>query len=284
MQKVKFINSVGEIIQLGITPPFILQRIEGTGGVNVDVQTEKSPYLDGASYLDSIMDMRPIVLRIKIVGNSQQELFEHRRLISKIFNPKLKVGVIEYETPLGTKIIEAASELPPTFSEYQGSTTTALINLLCPIPFWFDKDDNSSLMKTPFPKLFSFPLRLSTEMGEEGNNGTLINAGDVPTPPIFEIKGKVTNPKIMNLTTGEYLRIKKTLEEDETIYINTSPHNREITLIKSDGSKANAFGLFDFDSELFMLATGENKIRYISDNHSDTATLTIKYHNRYVGL
>lgn len=285
MQKVRFINSTGESILLSdTTPPFFLQRIEGTGGVDVDIQTEKSPYQDGATYIDSILNMRSIVLTVTIKARNAVELFELRSQLVRVFNPKLKIGVLEYETPTGTKIINAVSELAPVFANLTSGTVAAVINLLCPNPYWFDKDDHETIMSTPFPKLFSFPLTLGTEMGEEGNSGNFVNQGDVPTPLIFEISGAVKNPKIINYTTNEFIRIKKTINENEKIVINTSPFDRQITFVDANGMERNGFQWLDFDSEFFQLSVGENRLKYISDNSEDKATLNIKWHNRYVGV
>ena len=92
-----FVNSRGQSIQLGNDAPFILTKIEGTGAVNVDIQSQKSPYQDGVSYQGNTLDPRPLSIRVMLIAENIEEMMIYRRKILNIFNPKLGEGILIYE-------------------------------------------------------------------------------------------------------------------------------------------------------------------------------------------
>src|SRR5690625_3537331 len=93
MPKLTYINSRGESVTFSNRPPFILSNIEGLGDVDADVQTQKSPFQDGETHIDTTLEPRYIDMEISIVGKGVDE---YRRKLSTIMTPKL-TGVLKYE-------------------------------------------------------------------------------------------------------------------------------------------------------------------------------------------
>ncbi len=60
-----FTNSRGESVEFGDSP-FYLQVVEGLGDVSANIQSQKSPYIDGSTYLDALLDEREIELEFVI--------------------------------------------------------------------------------------------------------------------------------------------------------------------------------------------------------------------------
>ena len=62
-ERVIFTNSQGLSVELGNDGPFILTKIEGTGTANVNIQTQKSPFQDGETYIDNTLGAKKLIYR-----------------------------------------------------------------------------------------------------------------------------------------------------------------------------------------------------------------------------
>ncbi|MFL0361801.1 phage tail family protein [Pseudobacillus sp. 179-B 2D1 NHS] len=287
MQKASYTNERGQSIHFDIAPPFILQSIEGTGNVSVNLNTYSTPNHDGKYIKDSKLDMRHIVLRTTIKARNNKQLFGYREFISSIFNPKLK-GTLEYKTPNGTKKINAVIEETPLFSEYKGDTVVCLINLLCPDPYWYDLHEKHYTFYTPVTPAFSFPLNTKSNeyfsLGYESTTTKVVNNGHVQTPLFLKFEGGVKNIFLENLTTGEFIRINKKINSTDTLVINAADGQKEVSLIKEDGKKSNAIGMMSLDSSFLYLDIGENVLKYTAESDSGSATLHLQWNHKYLGI
>src|SRR5690625_3793997 len=111
MQKVTYTNSNGESIVFSHHPPFILSKIEGLGDVEAEVQSQKSPYQDGETHIDTYLEPRFIEMEVSIVG---ENIEKHRRKLSRIMNPKLN-GTLIYENGSVVREIKGINEHVPKF-------------------------------------------------------------------------------------------------------------------------------------------------------------------------
>ena len=293
MQKIVFENSRGEEIELTNTAPYLLTSLEGAGGVDTDTQTQKAAYQDGETYIDTLMDMREIVLEFAILGDTKEEVFQRRREISRIFNPKLGKGKLKYQTPYEDKVIDATVEVPPQFppqdrnrgNKFQKSTIT----LRCPSPFWEDIIPGGEVLGFVSGGL-TFPLKLNpvapehTIFARRGFEAGLNNEGDVPTPVMITFFGEAENPKIKNNTTGEFIKINQTIGENEKLHINTAFGNKRAEIEDENGEMTNAFHYLDLESTFWELRVGVNDVDFESDISKEKASAEISFRNRYVGI
>ncbi|MEG0260420.1 MAG: hypothetical protein RR651_11145 [Lysinibacillus sp.] len=70
-EKVTFVNTRGQSIDLSNRRPFLLQSVDGKGNITATVQTQKAPYQEGATYIDSELEERPLALSININSSSK---------------------------------------------------------------------------------------------------------------------------------------------------------------------------------------------------------------------
>lgn len=282
MQKVKFINNRDVELEIGVTGFFLLTKIEGTGSADTDLQTTKSAYQDGVSLDDVLLNERVIYLEGLIVGENIADMYEKRQFLSKIFSPKLKKGILRYTNDFGEHEIVCVSDHSPIFGQKMGTHQEFLITLFCPNPYWMDKEYTYDEIVAwiggmSFP--FSFPVSFATK-GEPTKN--IINIGDVETPVEIIFKGPAVNPKITNLHTGEFIRVKRTLTADDKLIINTEFGNKKVE-IETDEIRINAFNYIDLSSTFFQLQPGDNVLEYSTDS-LDPSSVSIRYKNRYVGV
>jgi hypothetical protein len=55
MEKVTITNKHGESITLGNAAPYYLEILDGVGEVSISIESQKSPYQDGSTYIDEFM-------------------------------------------------------------------------------------------------------------------------------------------------------------------------------------------------------------------------------------
>ena len=284
-EKLIFTNSRGQSISFGNAAPFILLNHDGTGGVQADIQRQKSPFQDGVSYIDTVMQERPINFQLVIMASNQNELFQLRSKLVSVLNPKFGEGKLVYQRGEMKHEIKAAVELAPVFpngEENRGATfQVALVSLLCPSPFWEDMNEENYKLEDfvgNFRFSFRFPVRFSTR----GDARTLLNKGDVPTPIHVEFRGRAVNPKITNMNTGEFIKVNREIPEGYKLILDTAFGDKRVEIVAPDGVVENAFHYIDLESTFFSLDVGETRFGFISE--SGRPEVYVKYKHRYVGV
>lgn len=290
-EMITYTNSRGQSVELTKTAPYILQYLSGAGGSLTDVQLEKSAFQDGSNYLDTQLDPRILTFEVAIIGTSEDDVYSKRSELVKVFNPKLGEGELVYNYgSSGEKRIKCVVDRAPVFlvgSENRTITyQKTLFTLIAPVPFWTDNFIEGEILSQSVPQ-FEFDLYLSDEFEFEkrGTNRTTINnTGDVETPVEIVFEGPAANPVITNETTGEFIKVTKTLLGGEKLLINTSFGNKSVLFDDGSGVTTNAFGNLSLDSTLWNLEIGTNEIVYTADAGIDTASMLISWRQRYVGV
>ncbi|OLS34458.1 phage tail protein [Alkalihalophilus pseudofirmus] len=282
MQKIVYTNSRGESITISQTQPYILSFLDGTGGSGTDVQMQKSPGQDGSGFLDVLLDSRPLNVEVTIIG---EDIFSYREKMSRVFNPKLGEGLLQYYYGSNLKEIKCAVDLAPVFpsgKENRGvNFQKAMFALVAPNPYW----TSPSITEEPtFQPLFQFPFEGEFEMGIQRDQRIIMNNGDAAAPLQIEFNGPAVNPIIMNNTTGEFIKVNRTLGEDEFMRIDTDDANVKVEFVAADGTVTNVLNWIDLESEFFKLVVGENDIEYSADSDIQGAIVNISYRKLYVGI
>jgi hypothetical protein len=92
---------------------------------------------------------------------------------------------------------------------------------------------------------------------------TVDNIGDVPCgcEIVFRALGTVTNPELLNIDTGEYVRLLTTMSAGDELRVYT--HFAGKRVVSVDGSTiTNAFSLLDTGSGILTAYLGVNTLRY----------------------
>ncbi len=279
MDELIITNQKGESITLGNQAPYFLEVLDGIGEVPVVIESQKSPYQDGSTYIDNTLENRAITIEGMIVTKFNPETIkEARRKMQRVLNPKLGEVKIIYQG----KKIRGIVETTPIFPDGQGNKgfyyQKYLINLLCHNPFWLDTFYDSREMSYIMGGL-SFKLKLPTSFSNRGFRRKAINDGDVFTPVEIEFKGPAINPTVTNETTGEYIQVNRELGEKDVLTVSTAFGEKYVRI-----NGENAFHYIDLDSTFWQLVPGENILSYQSNNDSINTKVTVKWKNRYIGL
>lgn len=277
--KLTYTNIKGESVEMGYGFPFFLSTVEGLGDVEADVYTQKSPYQDGSTFIDSNLRERFIHIELSLKNNDPNL----RRILSRVFIPK-QMGELKVEIDGEIRVIQGIPEHVPNFPDERNSVyKPALIDLRCPDPFWKSEQIVSEPMAA-YRGLFRFPLTLPTQFGEEGTTQVFVNDGDVDTPVQIEFRGPATNPRVTNKTTGEFIQINKELEESDKLIVDTTFGNKRVEIIRPDGSVENVFNWIHPFSTFWNLIPGPNEIEYTAESGRTNAVVSIKWKNRYLAV
>lgn len=282
MEKITFINSRGQSVQLGNEAPFVLTKIEGMGAVNINIQSQKSPFQDGESYLDNTLEPRYPYIEVMVLATNAEEMAINRSKLLQAFNPKLGQGTLLYEFGNIKREIKALAELAPQFpdgGDFKDTMQSGLIQLYCSNPFWSDDFETSEEIVTWIGGM-KFPLVLPSKFAMKGPKKiNIINGGDVKTPVKIEFMGPATNPKMTNLSNGKYLKVNRTLMQGDILMITTDFGNKRVEI-----NGQNVFNWIDLGSYFWELEPGDNIIEYTSDDEVEPAAVKLTYKNRYVGV
>lgn len=286
--QLKYTNDLGDSIHFG-GDDYKIIALEGFGDVGADMQLQRSPYRDGSTHIDSLLEERPIYINFVMMADDYSGLVAMRRKLGQVFNPK--VGGTLMITHEGEDYeISCRSEHVPSFpdsgTDAVGKMQTVSVDLLAPDPYW----RSTMVVEEPmssFVGLFELPSDEYWEVGEdgdlyfevglEGEKRELFVEGDAAVPIEITFHGPLLNPTLRNNTTGQMIRVKRRLVKGDKLVIDTG--EKSILL-----NGENVFHWIDIDSEFWSLQVGANEIEYFADEGMETADLEIRWQERYVAV
>ena len=290
-------------LRMGPGEDIDITAVTGLESSELDISTSDNALVDGASVDGKKIKPRPIHIEASFKSNKNNP--ENRANVIKFFNPKYtgkalitNMGVsrnIEYE-------LEGW-----TFASVRNmdNKLKILVDLLCPDPYMLNVDNYGKNMAN-ISALFAFPWRmLSTRMTSgkldypDKARGMLLggmtmgyrtlykevvlaNDGDVPTGVQIQFvatRGPVTNPKITNTGTGQYMRVNVAMQQGDILLIDTNDRHQVITL-----NGVNYYQHIDRKSEPFKLAVGDNYLEYDADENYTNLDVNLFYTPKYLGV
>lgn len=109
-----------------------------------------------------------------------------------------------------------------------------------------------------------------------GIAAVLVNDGNFPTQPIFELTGQMVNPIIVNTTTGERLIINGEIPAGSRWLVDIAKH----TIL--DENKVNKFDMLDDLSDWPELMPGRNQIQIQTVGSDSHSALRIFYRHAWI--
>lgn len=246
---------------------------------------------DGETYVNCRLDKKIINLEFTIMGDNNWDLEQIKGQVRKVFNPKLGEGYAE--DLIKGRHIKIIPEGLPNFIGLNDRTAECVISLIAFNPYWTDlKEQSAELAGRVKDNAFYFPFSIpetgicfGTRDTTAGDTVTCFNAGDVPAGMkiVFKSYGTVTNPRLCNVKTGEFMQLNKTLGTDETIVITTDYGNKKVTST-INGVATNAFNLIDLSSTFIQLQPGDNLFKYSASDGVSNLECYIYWYNKYLGV
>lgn len=290
--KLTYINENNLSIVLTYSYPFFLQGIEGEDGLKNKIISNSSAYEDGTTVIKTKINERYLNITGIIKGLNVEDVYNKRKDLIKVFNPKLK-GTLLYENGKVKKSIECYVEDAPTFGERKVKTQQSfMINLYCFNPYWTDFSETKAEIAL-WKGTFHFPLSIPSSSGivigvrQPSLIVNILNKGDVKTGMLIEFKarGTVKNPSLFNVNTREYIKVKKQMVAGEVIRVNTNFNKKRIESILN-GTVKNILNLIDLGGgdTFLQLDVGDNLFRYDAEENLNNLEVSIYYNPYYLGV
>lgn len=292
MQTLRVINlGLNEEIKFDMSGDILLSHIEGLGIPDVTTETTQAPLQDGSDIHGTLLDDRIIRLETTIRAKDRRKLYELRRKILRIINPRTynvkseKRGelLLFYTNDYKTYRIYAHIEDTVDFKDRFGNNDKAEIIFTAHNPYLLD-EQNTKLIIKKFSGGLKFPIKLKTRFSNVGYKRDYDNDSDTDIPVKIKYFGPVINPVIRNETTGEAIKINRILEENDILEINTEDGKQTVNIIKGNGITENVFHWIDLENrDFFKMIIGKNIISYSGDDESHSGNIELEFSRKWVG-
>ncbi len=297
MEKIIYTNSLGESITWASNSAQNRLKSFSMSPLVDTAQTSKGYQQDGYNYEAAFTEMRDVTASCIIMGNGYADMFQKRRSVKRIMNPKLSPGKLIYENDFYTEGIEMAVKIDaePAFSTDRDNfgyhSMIGVVSMTAFDPFWHDIEEASvELVGLTDPFFWNdseyFYSGTPFYLGAIESASTVIdNIGDVPAPLIIEWVGAATKPRITLVDTGEYIELNGVLASDQKLIITTGYGDKNVYIETiSTGARVKDFSIVDPDSVFFSLPVGNCTVSLSADSGADQAAVTLKYKNLYLGV
>lgn len=288
IEKLTYRNERGESIVFSSRSIYhvdIAKDVKGLGDIHNDIYSTNSMGQDGDTYIDSRVKAREIEIFGHINARRGAEVLEYRHRLNRIINAKY-AGTLLYEYGDYARVIDCRVE-DNTFGKrkiLQPFTTS----LICPNPYWRKthktRDDIASWLGA-----FTFPVKITPtwKMGfrQPSYIVNVYNAGDVGAGIKVEFRalGVVSKPKILNVDTGEFIKINFDMEAGDVITVNTGYGEKDVSLYRG-GVTSDAFRYIDQYTSYIKLLIGDNLFHYSADTGIDNLEVSIYHDDLYSGV
>ena len=279
-------SSIGRKVLLDKqTSLYVLDEAD-LGTIEATHQTSKYPEQIGYTNTSSTLGAREISITGWVIGQTGENIKMLKQVLNAVINPLQMVDLLYDGYRLRFKP-KNTIKYSTNYQENNEVLCKFLISGKCFSPLFEDEQPTKLEIATNV-SAFHFPLVIPDEgialsyrtpslITTVTNNGTSSTGFKI----IFEASGSVTNPKITNMNTGEFIKLNKTLKTGEHVEICTEDGNESVIGINGD-VRLNYFMYFDLESDWLQLQLGDNTIVYGAEVNVDALSVTLEYNNKYL--
>ena len=288
-----YTNERGEILELGVNSIYhvnVSKDVVGMSDVLNTVYSSNSMGQHGDSFINQRIEPKEIEIMGNINVKDKDNAFVLRRKMLKILNPELQ-GKLTYIYKDFVREIDCRVEGTPNFKR-ENIFIEFSVTLNCLNPFWREPTETKTDIAS-WVAAWEFPCEVEKNNAESMIFGyreesiivDCYNEGDVATGMRIRITalGTVKNPSLLNVDTGDFMKINTTLISEDVLEINTEYGNKGATLTRN-GEQEDYFRHVDVDSTFMQLEIGENIFRYDAASGIDAMEVTILYSKKYLGV
>ena len=290
LQKLTYINLLGEAVTFGGEPPYVLEKVRGLGKPAYKLSAARGVYQHGETAYGFQLEPRYVELSFHVQGRSRADLYQQRKeLMAALAIPNAfdgsRLARLIYQNDCGSWWIHAIPEGPDPDVRLQNWLLSARLTFRCPDPYW--KTDSLGALtlamnEATFKLPFAFPIRL----GSRGFFGAAFNGGQVAAPPLIEIAGSGETPTLVNHTTGASITVARAVANGDLLVIDTDPEALSVVIRTAQGEQIPAHGYLGLDSSLagFALCPGMNQLEYKPSAPSIASQVRIRWTPRMEGV
>lgn len=277
-------NKTGDKINFASNSAFTVTEIEGLNPPDATINLSDIALMDGAKFNSSKLNVRYINIAFAI----EYEAAKNRIEVYKVLKAKQYVKMTYIGDYRNVYVEGYIESINIDYFEMKQIVTCAIV---CPSPFFKEAQMIVNELRN-IVKAFHFPFA-STETPELVmsyiNNETGIsieNDGDVECGMIIEMYAaqNVSDPKIFNYVTQEYIGLDIDMEQGDLITLDTRPGQKTATLLRS-GVESNIFNYVIQGSTWLQLSpNGDTFVYEVGTGQDADLNITFKHNNLYEGV
>lgn len=262
---------------------FQVVDITGLNPPKAQIITNAIAGMDGEKFKSSKLEMRNIVLTIKVNGNAE----ENRLRLYEFFRTG-QWCKIYYKNEHRNVYIEGYCETVecPLFTVNQ----QVQVSVISPDPYLKSMLTIYADISKKFP-VFEFPFAIEEEGVEfstlDVDRETLIvNSGEIESGLKITLTaegGNVAYPIIYNVDTGKFLSLNLVLQEGDTVIITTHKGQKSIKKI-SNAVETNVINSLESGSTWFQLKTGASVFTYTATYNAEGLKVEFESNLLYEGV
>ena len=192
MRKFTFVNG-SSTITLGPGSVFVIESVNGLDEAKLQKQEQKAPYQDGTTYIDTLFDVREIVIKGSInYPKNLTQINAQKDVMYRALNPKNGEGWLTYEYDGGSKKIKAVASVIFKNKPWKDPYQEFQVTFRCCDPLW--QDVNSKTINLPVNNLM-----LSTQMPATIENCKFLL---LPDDTFFILSWKINTGTNVDLTSN----------------------------------------------------------------------------------
>lgn len=256
--------------------------VEGLAPPNAQLYTNAVANMDGEKFKSSKLNMRNLVLTVKINGDVEA----NRINLYKYFGAG-KWCKVFYKN--GTRDVFIEGYVETIECALFTVNQQMQISIVCPSPYFKSVD----IIYTDISVVvagFTFPFTID-ESGViisqliPNKVTSVINDGEFETGVEIKMRALadgITTPVIYNADTGEYLSVSVILNKGDVLRINTNKGQKSIVKIV-DGVEVNIINSLEYGSTWLQLEAGINNFTYDAGG-AQLLEVIFEYHHQYEGV
>lgn len=287
MYTAKIENVNGEVMLLtNKESKYQVVSITGLNPPKAQINTTPIVGLDGAKFNSSKLEIRNIVITIRLNGDVEV----NRQALYNFFVTK-KWCRFYYTN--GSRNVYIDGYVDSVECDLFSNGEMAQISIICTEPYFkaltvieTDMSLIRGLFVFPFSINDGFPIPFSQY--ENLPNARIYNNSDGETGIIFKIKvnTNVSSVKIEKTNSGEYIELNNSFLVGDEISINTNARNKSIKLTRNS-TVTDLLSKLTNNSVFFQLNQGYNNFSYttnLGESDNEDLTVSLLYRKSYRGV
>lgn len=269
----------------GTNAAYNITNAQGLYPAKTTINTNTAALIDGATFNSAKVNTRSINLAFTI----EEPVEVNRLYIYKVLRAKEPI-----------KIYYKSNNLDVFTEGYIESITIghfdkkqkATVSILCPFPYWKNAQEMVNELSTII-SMFHFPFYNQVDHTDivfgtidDTAKAIVVNNGGIQTGLTFELyaKAAVSNPKIYDYITQEYIGVNFDFEAADLVVINTMPGEKSVKLVRN-AVESNIFNALMPGSTWLQLAAGGSVYVYeVGSGLAQNLEVTIKHYDLYEGV
>lgn len=256
--------------------------IDGLTSPDTNINTSNLYYADGSVINSMKAEKRNIVINLNI----KPPIEINRLNLYKFFACKAKITLYWTNDSRDVYIKGIVEKFEANLFD---KVQQPQISIICPQPY-FISTTKDVIGFTDSESLFEFPFSIpdmGITMGEgKGRISQLVDVGEATTGIIIKISavgGAVTNPTVMNRTTGDTFTINYTMSDSQQIVINSNVGEKSIYLY-TGSSKKNFLSKRKYGTQWITCVPGYNDFYYTAEKGSEYMQVEFYFNKKYQGV